>query len=160
MGQILTIPAGHYLPTDATSIPSGELRPVDGTPFDFRHPAAVGARLRDASDAQIRNGRGYDHNWVVAANAAAGPRLVARLQDPVSGRCMEMLSNQPGVQFYSGNFLDGTSKGKADRLYRMGDAVVLEPQMFPDTPNRPEFGSIRLDPGEVYRNVIVWRFSA
>lgn len=159
MGHLLTIPADHYLPTDAGSIPSGELRAVEGTPFDFRRAALIEAGLRDASDEQIRLGRGYDHNWVVAPHAADGPRLVTSLEDSVSGRCMEMFSNQPGVQFYSGNFLDGTTAGKSGRLYRMGDAVVLEPQMFPDTPNRPDFGSIRLDPGETYRNVIAWRFS-
>lgn len=160
MDHLLTIPADHYLPTDAALLPTGELRTVGGTPFDFRSPSAIAARLRDASDAQIRAGRGYDHNWALSPRAVEEPRLVARLEDPVSGRRMEMLSNQPGIQFYSGNFLDGTSAGKAGRLYRMGDAVVLEPQAFPDTPNRPAFGSVRLDPGETYRNVIVWRFSS
>jgi aldose 1-epimerase len=95
---------------------------------------------------------------VVAREVAAGPRLLARLAHPASGRIMELHSNQPGLQFYSGNFLDGTSFGKAGQLYRMGDAIVLEPQMFPDTPNRPEFGSLRLEPGEVYRNIIAFRF--
>jgi aldose 1-epimerase len=160
MGHLLTIPADHYLPTDAGSIPSGELRPVDGTPFDFRRPTLIEAGLRDASEEQIRLGRGYDHNWVVAGHPTEEHRLAAQLEDPISGRCMELFSNQPGVQFYSGNFLDGTTIGKSGRLYRMGDAVVLEPQMFPDTPNRREFGSIRLDAGETYRHVIVWRFSA
>ncbi|MEA3046635.1 MAG: aldose 1-epimerase [Sphingomonadales bacterium] len=119
----------------------------------------VGARVRDASDEQLRFGRGYDHNWVVDREVSLEPRLLARLEDPLSGRAMELLSNQPGIQFYSGNFLDATTAGKAGRLYRMGDAIVLEPQMFPDTPNRPAFGSLRLDPGQTYRNVIVWRFS-
>jgi aldose 1-epimerase len=159
MGHLLTIPADHYSPTGATAIPTGEFRPVEGTAFDFRMPTSVGARVRDASDEQIRFGRGYDHNWVVARDVAREARLLARVEDPGSGRVMRVLSNQPGVQFYSGNFLDGTSTGKAGRSYRMGDAIVLEPQMFPDTPNRPEFGSIRLDPGEVYRNRIIWRFS-
>jgi len=85
-------------------------------------------------------------------------RLVARVEHRGSGRVMEMLSNQPGLQFYSGNFMDGTSSGKSGQLYRMGDAIALEPQMFPDTPNRPEFGSLQLEPGQTYRNVIVWRF--
>jgi aldose 1-epimerase len=159
MGQLLTIPADHYLPTDATAIPTGEFRPVDGTPFDFRRPTVIGARVRDASDEQIRIGKGYDHNWVVARDVSPEPRLLARLEDPASGRVMETWSNQPGIQFYSGNFLDATSVGKSGRIYRMGDAVALEPQMFPDTPNRPEFGSIRLEPGETYRHLIVWRFS-
>jgi aldose 1-epimerase len=160
MAHLLTIPADHYSPTDATAIPTGEFRPVAGTVFDFRQPTAVGARVRDAADEQIRFGRGYDHDWVVAREISAAPRLLAQVEDPGSGRVMRILSNQPGIQFYSGNFLDGTSIGKAGRFYRMGDAVVLEPQMFPDTPNRPEFGSIRLDPGEVYRNQIIWHFSA
>jgi aldose 1-epimerase len=159
MGHRLTIPADHYLPTDATAIPTGEFRAADGTVFDFRDAVPIGARVRDASDEQIRFGRGYDHNWVVARDVADEPRLLARLEDPASGRVLETWSNQPGIQFYSGNFLDSTSSGKAGRLYRMGDAVALEPQKFPDTPNRPEFGSLRLEPGETYRNVIQWRFT-
>lgn len=159
MEHRLTIPADHYLPTDKGAIPTGEYRPVDGTPFDFRRPTRIGARVRDAGDEQIRIGHGYDHNWVIDREVAAGPRLLARLEEPVSGRVLEILSNQPGLQFYSGNFLDGTIAGKSSRLYRMGDAVALEPQQFPDTPNRPEFGSVRLDPGETYRNLIFWRFS-
>jgi len=159
MGHLLTIPADHYSPTDATAIPTGEFRPVQGTVFDFSKPTRVGARVRDASDEQIVFGRGYDHNWVIDRTIAKEPRLLARVEDPKSGRVMEILSNQPGLQFYSGNFLDATSSGKAGKLYREGDALVLEPQMFPDTPNRPEFGSVRLDPGQTYRNIIIWRFS-
>jgi aldose 1-epimerase len=159
MGHLLTIHADAFLPTDATAIPTGEIRPVEGTVFDFRQPRLVSESVRDASDEQIRVGRGYDHNWVIAREVSDKPRLAARVEHPGSGRVMEMLTNQPGMQFYSGNFFDGTSAGKSGRLYRMGDAVVLEPQMFPDTPNRPEFGSLRLEPGETYRNVIVWRFS-
>jgi aldose 1-epimerase len=159
MGHVLTIPADAYTPTDATAIPTGEIRPVAGTVFDFRRPAAIGARVRDASDPQIVYGRGYDHNWAVARTVSRAPRLLARVEEPKSGRAMEVLSNQPALQFYSGNFLDGTTAGKAGRLYREGDAIVLEPQMFPDTPNRPEFGSVRLDPGQTYRNIIIWCFS-
>ncbi|QPQ54349.1 galactose mutarotase [Allosphingosinicella flava] len=160
MGHLLTIPADHYLPTDATAIPTGEFRLVGGTAFDFRKPIAVGARVRDASDEQIRFGRGYDHNWVVDRHIAAAPRLLARVEEPKSGRVLEVLSTQPGLQFYSGNFLDGTIVGKGGKLYRQGDAIALEPQMFPDTPNRPEFGSVRLEPGQTYRNLILFRFSA
>ena len=159
MGHLLTIPADDYLPTDATAIPTGEFRSVAGTAFDFREPRPIGARVRDAGEEQLRFGRGYDHNWVIAREVSTEPRLLARLEDPGSGRRLEILSNQPGLQFYSGNFLDGSIAGKSGRLYRMGDAVALEPQMFPDTPNRPEFGSVRLEPGETYRNLIVWRFS-
>ncbi|HEV7661225.1 MAG TPA: aldose epimerase family protein [Allosphingosinicella sp.] len=159
MEHLLTIPADHYLPTDATAIPTGDLRPVHDTPFDFRRPRRIADHVRDAADEQLRFGRGYDHNWVVARDASHEPRLLARAEDPASRRVMEVLSNQPGIQFYSGNFLDATSSGKAGRFYRMGDAIVLEPQMFPDTPNRPAFGSLRLEPDQTYRNVIIWRFS-
>lgn len=159
LSQLLTIPAEEYSPTDATAIPTGEFRKVAGTVFDFRKPTAINDRVRDAADAQIRYGRGYDHNWVVSRTAVAAPRLMARVEDPVSGRVMEVLSEQPGIQFYSGNFLDGTIVGKAGKLYREGDAIVLEPQMFPDTPNHPEFGSVRLDPGQTYANHIVFRFT-
>ncbi|HWI86611.1 MAG TPA: aldose epimerase family protein [Sphingomonas sp.] len=159
MGHLLTIPADHYTPTDVGAIPTGEIRAVAGTVFDFRKPTAIGARVRDA-DQQIIFGKGYDHNWLIDRTIAARPRLLARVEEPISGRVMEMLSNQPGLQFYSGNFLDATTVGKSGKLYRQGDAIVLEPQMFPDTPNQPTFGSVRLDPGQTYHNVIVLRFSA
>lgn len=159
MDHRLMIPADSYLPTAEGSIPTGEFRPVAGTPFDFRTPERIGARVRDGSDAQLRIGRGYDHAWAIAREAAPEPRLLARLEHGGSGRIMEILSDQPGLQFYSGNFLDGTTVGKKGEMYRMGDAVALEPQKFPDTPNRPEFGSVRLEPGETYRNTIVWHFS-
>ena len=159
MGHLLTIPADSFTPTDAGAIPTGEFQPVAGTVFDFRAPTPVGARVRDA-DPQIVLGKGYDHNWVIARERSAEPRLLARLEDPASGRVMEVWSDQPGLQFYSGNFLDGTVTGKSGHLYRQGDAVVLEPQMFPDTPNQPAFGSVRLDPGQTYVNRIEFRFSA
>lgn len=159
MGHVLTLPAAHYTPVDADLIPTGEFRRVQGTVFDFRQPTAIGERVRDARDQQIVFGHGYDHNWVVSRTAAAGARLMARVEDLASGRVLEVLSNQPGIQFYSGNFLDGTTVGKSGQLYRQGDALALEPQMFPDTPNRPEFGSVRLDPGQTYRNLIVFRLS-
>lgn len=159
MGHLLTIPADEFTPTDATAIPTGEFRKVEGTAFDFRRPTPVGLRVRDYSDEQMAFGRGYDHNWVISREKAKAPRLVARLEDPASGRVMEVISDQPGLQFYSGNFHDGTTVGKSGRAYRMGDSIVLEPQMFPDTPNRPEFGSIRLDPKQEYRNLITYRFS-
>jgi aldose 1-epimerase len=159
MGHVVTIPADTFLPTDAGAIPTGERKSVAGTVFDFRTPQAVGARVRDATDQQILFGRGYDHNWIVGNAVTAEPHLMARVSDPVSGRGFELLSNQPGLQFYSGNFLDGKTVGKGKRIYRMGDAVVFEPQIFPDTPNRPEFGSARLAPGQTYRNVIIYRFT-
>jgi aldose 1-epimerase len=158
MEHLLTIPAETYLPTDAGAIPTGEFKSVAGTAFDFRTPRAVGERVRDASDQQLVFGRGYDHNFVVGRAVTKEPRLVARVEDPVSGRGFDLLSNQPGVQFYSGNFLDATTAGKGRKIYRMGDTVVLEPQIFPDTPNQPAFGSARLAPGETYRNLIIYRF--
>jgi aldose 1-epimerase len=160
MGHRLTLPAESYTPVDADLIPTGKFRPVAGTVFDFRRPTVIGDRVRDASDEQIVFGRGYDHNWVVSRKATAEPRLMARVEDPHTGRVLEVLSAQPGIQFYSGNFLDGKVIGKAGKLYRQGDALVLEPQMFPDTPNQPEFGSVRLEPGERYRNLIIFRLSA
>ena len=158
--QKLTINAGAYLPTDAGAIPTGEIRKVDGTVFDFRRPTAIGARVREASDQQIVFGRGYDHNWVISRTRAAAPRVVATVEDGVSGRKLVLSSAQPGLQFYSGNFLDGTSSGKSGHIYREGDAFVLEPQIFPDTPNQPAFGSAVLRPGETYSNVLIYRFSA
>jgi len=160
MAHVLTIPADTYLPTDAGAIPTGERTSVTGTPFDFRAGHAVGARVRDAGDRQLVFGRGYDHNWIVGDRVTPDLHLTARVDDPASGRGFELWSNQPGVQFYSGNFLDGTTSGKARRIYRAGDAVVLEPQIFPDTPNQPAFGSARLMPGETYRNVIQYRFNS
>ncbi|WNO55207.1 aldose epimerase family protein [Stakelama saccharophila] len=159
MADLLTIPADYYTPTDATAIPTGELRAVEGTVFDFRKPRAIGARVRDGDDPQIVYGRGYDHNFVIGRKVAKDIHLMAKVRDPASGRGFELWSNQPGLQFYSGNFLDGTTMGKARKIYREGDAIVLEPQLFPDTPNQPKFGSARLDPGETYRNVIVYKFS-
>ena len=159
MGHLVTIPAETYLPTDATAIPTGEFKPVAGTVFDFRTPHAVGERVRDASDEQIVFGRGYDHNWVIGRQVTADQHLMARVSDPASGRGFELWSNQPGLQFYSGNFLDGTSWGKSRRVYREGDAIVMEPQLFPDTPNHPAFGSARLVPGQTYRNVMTYRLT-
>ncbi|KTF69877.1 aldose epimerase family protein [Sphingomonas sp. HT-1] len=157
--HVVTIPAETTTPVDATLIPNGQLRPVEGTPFDFRKPMAIGARIRDGRDPQIVFGQGYDENFVIAKAPAAQPTLHARVEDPSSGRVMEILSNQPGVQFYTGNFLDGTAIGKSNHAYRQGDGLALEPQLFPDTPNQPAFGSARLNPGQTYRNVIVYRFS-
>lgn len=159
LDHVLTIPADHFLPTDETAIPTGAFASVEGTPFDFRKPCTIGARMRDTGHEQIRIGSGYDHTWVIARNRSPEPRLVARLAHPPSGRVLEVHSNEPGVQFYSGNFLDGTAVGKHGQPYRMGHGVALEPQMFPDTPNRPEFGTIRLAPGEDYCHRIRFCFT-
>jgi aldose 1-epimerase len=159
LDDLLTIPAESYLPVDATSIPTGQFAPVAGTPFDFRQPKPIGRDIRTGSDQQLVNGHGYDHNWVISRHASATPRMIARVEDPHSGRVLTLTSSQPGLQFYSGNFLNGTTSGPSDRLYRQGDAFVLEPQLFPDTPNHPDFGSAVLRPGQTYRNLIVYRFS-
>ncbi|WP_375426923.1 aldose epimerase family protein [uncultured Sphingomonas sp.] len=159
MGHVVTIPADTFLPTDAGAIPTGERKSVAGTVFDFRQPTAIGARVRDASDEQMVFGRGYDHNWVIGQEVTPDLHLMARVEDPVSGRGYELHSNQPGLQFYSGNFFDGTSIGKNRRLHRMGDAIVMEPQLFPDTPNQQGFPSATLVPGRTYRNVMVYRFT-
>ncbi|UUY01478.1 galactose mutarotase [Sphingomonas sp. J315] len=159
MGHVVTIPADTYLPTDDGAIPTGEFKSVTGTVFDFRKPRAVGDRVRDASDQQIVWGRGYDHNWVIGRQVIAGQQLMARVQDPASGRGFELWSNQPGLQFYSGNFFDATSHGKSGKIYRMGDAIVMEPQNFPDAPNQKGFPSARLDPGQTYRNVMTYRLT-
>lgn len=154
----LTLDAEAYTPVDATLIPTGERRKVAGTAFDFRQARTIGEFIHDGRDEQLRLGRGYDHNFVL--NGRAGTlRPAARLEDPLSGRVMQLLTTAPGVQFYSGNFLDGTSVGKAGRIYRQGDGLCLEPQVFPDSPNRPDFPSARLDPGQEYVNTMVFRFS-
>jgi len=158
LAQQLTLHAEYFTPVDSTLIPTGELRNVAGTPFDFRTSKPIGRDIRDGRNEQLMMGRGYDHNFVV--NGEAGVlRPAARLADPASGRVMELLTTAPGVQFYSGNFLNATTAGKSGRVYRQGDALCLEPQVFPDAPNKAQFPSARLDPGEVYRNSMVLRFS-
>lgn len=159
MDHELMIAADAYTPVDATLIPAGEIKSVAGTVFDFRKPKPIGQDLRTGSEPQLLRGRGYDHNWVISRVPAKKLREVARVHDPRSGRVMSLSSAQPGLQFYSGNFLDGTTVGKSGHVYRQGDAFVLEPQLFPDTPNQPTFGSARLVPGQQYVNRIVYRFS-
>ncbi|PZR30878.1 aldose epimerase family protein [Caulobacter segnis] len=159
MGNVLTIPANGYTPVDNELIPTGAITPVAGTAFDFRTPTAVGKRIRDASDPQLVVGKGYDHNYVLNGKAGGALRLAARLADPKSGRVLEILSDQPGIQFYSGNFLDASWVGKSGKLYRQGDGIALEPQHFPDAPNKPQFAPVRLDPGKTYRNVMVFKVS-
>jgi aldose 1-epimerase len=159
MGNMVTLHAARFTPVDATLIPTGERRAVAGTVFDFATPHRVGDRIRDAKDQQIKFGRGYDHNFVVDG-AAGSLRPAAVVQDPVSGRTMEMSVTAPGIQFYTGNFLDGTYFGKGNRAYRQGDAICLEPGVFPDSPNHPDFPTSRLNPGQSYVNTIVYKFSA
>ncbi|MCQ8278557.1 galactose mutarotase [Acetobacteraceae bacterium KSS8] len=155
----LTLQADRITAVGPTMIPTGVLMPVDGTALDFRAPRRIADRVRDASEQQIALGRGYDHNYVLRDAPAESPLPAARLEDPVSGRVLEVLTTEPGVQFYSGNFLDGTIAGKSGLLYRQDDGLCLETQHFPDSPNHPHFPSTRLDPGRVFRSRTVWRFS-
>lgn len=159
MGHVVTIPAESFTPVDATLIPTGKFKPVAGTVFDFRTPRAVNDRVRDGRDPQIVYGRGYDHNWVIGRKVTADTHLMARVVEPISGRGFELWSNQPGLQFYSGNFFNATVRGKQDQIYRMGDAIVMEPQGFPDAVNQPALGSARLEPGQTYHNVMTYRFT-
>jgi aldose 1-epimerase len=159
LGHRLMINADAYTPVDATLIPTGELRGVAGTPFDFRRSFELGARIRDARDPQIVIGRGYDHNFVLNGGVTETPKLAARMEDPVSGRAMEVFTTEPGLQVYSGNFLDGTVVGKGDVVYRQSDGLALETQKFPDSPNQNAFPSARLDPGQTYRQTSYYRFS-
>lgn len=152
------IDADRFTPVDATQIPTGELRRVDGTPFDFRKPTAVGARIGDA-DEQLKFGGGYDHNYVLN-NKPGELKLAARVTDPSSGRVLEVSTTEPGLQFYTGNSLDGTITGKGGWTYQRRDALCLEAQHFPDSPNHPDFPSTVLRPGQVYRNTIVFHFAA
>lgn len=154
----LTIEADAFLPTDAAGIPSGGPQPVAGTPFDFTRPRPIGEHIRDAYE-QLRLRCGYDHNFCLRGGRTATPRVSARVEHPPSGRVMTLMTDQPGLQFYSGNFLDGSIAGKGGRLYRQSDAFCLEPQIWPDAPNRPDFPSARLSVDETYRHVSVFRFS-
>ena len=159
LDQLLTIPARAFTPVSADLIPTGELRPVAGTPFDFRAPRRLAQDIRDGRDEQLRFGRGYDHNFALDKGVTTAPELAARLEDPASGRVLEMLTTEPGVQVYTGNFLDGTYAGKSGHIYRMGDGIALEPQKFPDAPNHPTFVSARIDPGRPYRHAMIYRLS-
>jgi aldose 1-epimerase len=153
----LTIPAAHYTPVDAGLVPTGELRSVTGTPFDFVKPKKIADGIRDGHDAQIVAGRGLDHNFALDAGLTKDMKLAARLEDPESGRVLEVWSTEPGVQVYTGNFLNGTLVGKGGHLYRMGDGIALEPQKFPNAPNQPSFASARLDPGATYVHRMAFR---
>jgi aldose 1-epimerase len=159
LNHALQIEADYFTPVDASLIPTGEIRAVAGTPFDFRTIRPIGAGIRDGHDAQILVGRGYDHNFVLRALEAGRPTLAARAVEPGSGRVLEVLTDQPGLQFYTGNFLAGTRAGKRGRVYRQGDGFCLETQHFPDSPNHPEFPSTVLRPGETFRSTTIFRFS-
>jgi len=157
LGDVLTIYASKFTPVDAGLIPTGELKSVAGTPFDFRQPTVIGARI-DNDDEQLKRGKGYDHNWVV--DGAPGTlRPAARVSDPGSGRVLEVLTTEPGVQFYTGNFLDGTSTGKSGKVYQRRYGFCLETQHFPDSPNHPDFPTTVVKAGAQYKSTTVFRFS-
>lgn len=153
----LKLNASHFTPVDDTLIPTGELAPVEGTPFDFREQTAIGARI-DANDEQLRRGKGYDHNWVL--DSAGKFAMAAEVFEPSTGRVLQVWTDQPGIQFYSGNFLDGTLKGKEAKVYGHRSGFCLETQHFPDSPNHPNFPSTELKPGQKYHTVTEFRFSA
>lgn len=156
--QVLTLPADRYTPVDVTLIPTGQLAPVEGTPFDFRQPTAIGARI-DQDQEQLKLGGGYDHNFVLnGSGGGSGLHLAAKALDPESGRTLTVTTTQPGVQFYSGNFLDGTLTGISGASYPKHAGFCLETQHFPDSPNQPSFPSTTLRPGQTFHSETVFTF--
>jgi aldose 1-epimerase len=156
LGHELMIAAGRFTPVDETMIPTGACASVKGTPFDFCEPTPIGARL-GVNDEQLTRAGGYDHNWVLS-HTGEGVARAARLRDPSSGRVVELWTTEPGVQFYSGNKLDGALVGKGGRRCRKHGGLCLEPQHFPDSPNQPQFPSTILRPNEEYRSTTIYRF--
>ena len=155
----LTLHAPQFTPVDATLIPTGELRAVKGTPFDFTSAHAIAERIGQ-TDEQLKFGRGYDHNFVLDHSATDGRSVAAEVYDPTSGRVLQVVTTEPGIQFYSGNFLDGTVAGKGGYKYPHRSGFSLETQHFPDSPNHPKFPSTELKPGARYHTVTTYRFSA
>jgi aldose 1-epimerase len=155
----VTILAGQFTPVDAGLIPTGELRPVKGTPFDFTKSTAIGKHIQD-KDEQIQLGHGYDHNFVLNSGGGSAAKKAAEVYEPTSGRVMEVFTTEPGLQFYTGNFLDGKVKGKDGVAYVFRAALCMETQHFPDSPNKPKFPSTELKPGQTYRTTTVYKFSA
>jgi aldose 1-epimerase len=154
----LTLHASKFTPVDSTLIPTGELKAVAGTPFDFTKSTAIGARINQ-DDEQLKFGKGYDHNWVLDRTAKPGLQLAAEVYEPGSGRVLDVLTTEPGIQFYSGNFLDGTVRGKGGVMYAHRTGLCLETQHFPDSPNHANFPSTELKPGQTYHTTTVFRFS-
>lgn len=157
LDHVLTINADRYLPVNESLIPLGKLESVSSTPFDFREPTAIGERINEEND-QLKNGNGYDHCWVLNSSRS-DLRLAAKLEDPISGRIMEVITSEPGLQFYSGNFLDGSLTGKYKTVYEKYAGLALETQHFPDSPNQPNFPSVILNPGEIYSTSTIYKFS-
>ncbi len=154
----LMLNASAFTPVDRGSIPTGEIRSVEGTPMDFRRPEAIGKRI-GADYEQLKFSNGYDHNWVIDSSDNAKPTLAATVYEPVSGRYMEVYTTEPGVQFYSGNFLNDKIIGKSGKGYGPRSALCLETQHYPDSPNKPDFPPVVLKPGETYRTTTIYKFS-
>jgi aldose 1-epimerase len=157
LSHVVQLNAAKFTPVDAGLIPTGQLKSVEGTPFDFRQPTVIGARIND-KDEQVTRGGGYDHNFVVDGEPGT-LRLAARVTEPTSGRVLEVSTTEPGVQFYTGNFLDGTVKGKGGVAYAKRTGFCLETQHFPDSPNHPDFPTTTLKPGAEYKSTTVFKFS-
>lgn len=155
--HILTINSDSITPVDKVLIPTGEYMRVENTPFDFRKPIAIGERINDSHE-QLKNGSGYDHNWIINRKSEKDVEFIASIYEPHSKRLMEVWSDQPGVQFYSGNFFDGRKMGKYNRPLRAREGFALETQHFPDSPNHPHFPSTLLVPGKTYTQVCVYKF--
>lgn len=158
LDHVVQIHADRFTPVDGGLIPTGELRPVKGTPFDFTIPTKIGARINN-DDEQLKLGKGYDHNWVVNQTTPGVLTKQATVSEASSGRVMEVWSTEPGLQFYSGNFLDGTLTGKGGWVYQFRNGFCMEPQHFPDSPNQASFPSTVLKPGQIYKNTIIYKFS-
>jgi aldose 1-epimerase len=158
LGHELEINADQFTPVDSTLIPTGELKSVEDTPLDFRKATMIGARI-DKDDEQLKFGKGYDHNYVVKDTDAKVP-LAARVHEPKSGRVLEVFTTEPGIQFYTGNFLDGSNTGKGGKVYKQRSAFCLETQHYPDSPNQPKFPSTILQPDQQYRSLTIYKFSA
>jgi aldose 1-epimerase len=157
LGHIVTIDADVFTPVNEALIPTGELRPLAGTPLDFRAPVTIGARI-NTDDEQLKFGNGYDHNWVLN-KPLHQLGVAAKVVEPTTGRVMEVLTTEPATQFYTGNFLDGTITGKGGWVYQPRNGFCFEPQHFPDSPNHPTFPSTVVKPGKTYTNTIIYRFS-
>jgi len=156
LGHVLEIFGDHFTPVDSTLIPTGKIEEIKGSPFDFTKPEIIGKRINEMND-QLKFGRGYDHNWVLN-NQTGNLALAARLTDTISGRVMEVYTTEPGIQFYSSNFADGSVIGKSGKPFNYRSAVALEPQHFPDSPNHPNFPSTILEPGKIYKSNAVYKF--
>ena len=157
LGHLVTINADRFTPVDSSVIPTGQLKDVAGTPFDFRKAITVGARIGE-NEEQLQRAKGYDHNWVLNRRGP-GLALAAKVEDPESGRVLEVLTTEPGIQFYTGNFLNNSIQGKSGKTYGPRSALTLETQHFPDSPNQPNFPSTVLKPGERFESTTVYRFS-